>query len=135
MRPSFGHTLCIRQGRHPIHEAMLGTREFVPNDTFCNTASSFHIITGANMVEAAMPSHTRSPQLPVRGTLSECGPARSMLSDWMDQSGKSTYLKQVALSQIMAQMGSYIPADFATFRIADKVCVELFTAENALISR
>ena len=38
------------QGRHPIHEAMSRGHEFVPNDTFCNAASSFHIITGVNMV-------------------------------------------------------------------------------------
>ena len=37
------------------------------------------------------------------------------------QSGKSTYLKQIALLQVMAQMGSFVPADLATFRIADKV--------------
>ena len=37
------------------------------------------------------------------------------------QSGKSTYLKQVALIQIMAQMGSFVPAAFAVLRVADKV--------------
>src|SRR6266496_2491944 len=36
-------------------------------------------------------------------------------------SGKSTYLKQVALLQIMAQMGSFIPAEEATFRITDQI--------------
>ena len=36
-------------------------------------------------------------------------------------SGKSTVLKQVAIHQIMAQIGSYIPAEFATFRISDKL--------------
>ncbi|XP_026789533.3 mutS protein homolog 4 isoform X2 [Pangasianodon hypophthalmus] len=38
-----------------------------------------------------------------------------------NMSGKSTYLKQVALCQIMAQIGSFVPAEFASFRIADQI--------------
>ncbi|XP_061700348.1 mutS protein homolog 4 [Syngnathoides biaculeatus] len=38
-----------------------------------------------------------------------------------NMSGKSTYLKQVALCQIMAQIGSFIPAEYASFRIADQI--------------
>uniref|UniRef100_A0A4W5JMF8 MutS homolog 4 n=1 Tax=Hucho hucho TaxID=62062 RepID=A0A4W5JMF8_9TELE len=38
-----------------------------------------------------------------------------------NMSGKSTYLKQVALCQIMAQMGSFVPAEYASFRIADQI--------------
>uniref|UniRef100_H3DJ20 MutS homolog 4 n=1 Tax=Tetraodon nigroviridis TaxID=99883 RepID=H3DJ20_TETNG len=40
-----------------------------------------------------------------------------------NMSGKSTYLKQVALCQIMAQIaqGSYVPAAYASFRIADQI--------------
>ena len=36
-------------------------------------------------------------------------------------SGKSTLLKQVAIHQVMAQIGSFISAEFATFRIIDKL--------------
>ncbi|XP_062325919.1 mutS protein homolog 4 isoform X1 [Osmerus eperlanus] len=38
-----------------------------------------------------------------------------------NMSGKSTYLKQVALCQIMAQIGSYVPAEYASLRIADQI--------------
>lgn len=38
-----------------------------------------------------------------------------------NMSGKSTLLKQVALLQVMAQIGSYIPAEYAKFRISDKI--------------
>lgn len=37
------------------------------------------------------------------------------------QSGKSTYLKQVALLQIMAQVGCFVPAVYASFRIANQI--------------
>ncbi|KAI8513855.1 MutS protein msh4 [Branchiostoma belcheri] len=36
-------------------------------------------------------------------------------------SGKSTYLKQIALLQIMAQTGSYVPAEYGSFRLADQI--------------
>ncbi|XP_063040064.1 mutS protein homolog 4 [Engraulis encrasicolus] len=38
-----------------------------------------------------------------------------------NMSGKSTYLKQVALCQIMVQIGSFVPAEYASFRIADQI--------------
>nr|XP_006819740.1 PREDICTED: mutS protein homolog 4-like [Saccoglossus kowalevskii] len=38
-----------------------------------------------------------------------------------NMSGKSTYLKQVALLQIMAQLGSFVPAQYASFRIIDQL--------------
>ena len=39
----------------------------------------------------------------------------------VDQSGKSTYLRQLAMLQIMAQIGSFIPARYASFRVADQI--------------
>ncbi|KAK7141971.1 hypothetical protein R3I94_011613 [Phoxinus phoxinus] len=38
-----------------------------------------------------------------------------------NMSGKSTYLKQAALCQIMAQIGSFLPAEYASVRIADQI--------------
>lgn len=35
--------------------------------------------------------------------------------------GKSTYLRQIALLQIMAQIGSFVPAQYASFRIANQI--------------
>ena len=41
--------------------------------------------------------------------------------DYLLQSGKSTYLRQVALLQIMAQIGSFVPAEYASFRLASQI--------------
>ncbi|XP_052072312.1 mutS protein homolog 4-like [Mytilus californianus] len=38
-----------------------------------------------------------------------------------NMSGKSTYLRQIAMLQIMAQIGSYVPADYASFRITNQI--------------
>ncbi|XP_063795122.1 mutS protein homolog 4 isoform X3 [Pseudophryne corroboree] len=38
-----------------------------------------------------------------------------------NMSGKSTYLKQIALCQIMAQIGSFVPAEYCSFRIAEQI--------------
>ncbi|XP_076454636.1 mutS protein homolog 4-like [Babylonia areolata] len=38
-----------------------------------------------------------------------------------NMSGKSTYLRQVALLQIMAQMGSFVPAEYASFRLTSHI--------------
>uniref|UniRef100_UPI00358F0C53 mutS protein homolog 4 n=1 Tax=Myxine glutinosa TaxID=7769 RepID=UPI00358F0C53 len=38
-----------------------------------------------------------------------------------NMSGKSTYIKQVALLQIMAQIGSFVPAEIACFPLVDQI--------------
>ncbi|XP_070186875.1 mutS protein homolog 4-like [Littorina saxatilis] len=38
-----------------------------------------------------------------------------------NMSGKSTYLRQVALLQIMAQIGSFVPAEYASFRLTSHI--------------
>ncbi|MEM6445762.1 MAG: DNA mismatch repair protein MutS [Cyanobacteria bacterium P01_D01_bin.123] len=38
-----------------------------------------------------------------------------------NMSGKSTYLRQIGLMQVMVQMGSYVPAQFAELGICDRV--------------
>ncbi len=42
-----------------------------------------------------------------------------------NMSGKSTYLRQIALLSIQAQIGSYVPAKYACFRICDAVLSRL----------
>lgn len=81
-----GSTLSIREGRHPVVEAVQGRGAFVPNDCFldCETHQIL-ILTGPNMV------------------------------------GKSTYMRQVALIVILAQMGSFVPAAEARIGLVDRL--------------
>ena len=45
-------------------------------------------------------------------------------------SGKSTYLKQIALIVILAHCGSYVPADEALLPIRDQICTRIGTADD-----
>lgn len=45
-------------------------------------------------------------------------------------SGKSTYLKQIAISVILAHCGSYVPAEEAFIPIRDRICTRIGTCDD-----
>lgn len=47
-----------------------------------------------------------------------------------NMSGKSTYLKQIALTNIMAQIGSFVPADAAIIPIVDAIYTRIGASDN-----
>uniref|UniRef100_A0A803LWW7 DNA mismatch repair protein MSH4 n=1 Tax=Chenopodium quinoa TaxID=63459 RepID=A0A803LWW7_CHEQI len=47
-----------------------------------------------------------------------------------NMSGKSTYLQQVCLIVILAQIGCYIPARFATIRVVDRIFTRIGAVDN-----
>ncbi|MEB3172558.1 MAG: DNA mismatch repair protein MutS [Cyanobacteriota bacterium] len=101
--------LLIEAGRHPVVEQLLAEEPFTPNGIALGSSpdatdtSSMGGATGAG-------DH---PDLVIL-----TGP---------NASGKSCYLRQVGLLQLMAQMGSWIPARSARLGIADR----LFTRVGA----
>lgn len=44
--------------------------------------------------------------------------------------GKSIFIRQVALIQIMAQIGCFVPAASATLRIADRILAKIYLEDN-----
>jgi DNA mismatch repair protein MutS len=97
-RPTLTQTrdIAIEAGRHPVVEQSIPAGFFVPNDT--------HL--GADG-DGTLPSDTTPPDLVVL-----TGP---------NASGKSCYLRQVGLIQLMAQVGSYVPAQQATLGVCDRI--------------
>jgi DNA mismatch repair protein MutS len=90
-----GAALVIRDGRHPVVEAAMGRRAFVPNDTILDSASNqILLLTGPNMA------------------------------------GKSTYMRQVALIVILAQMGSFVPAAEARIGVVDRIFTRIGAADS-----
>ncbi|MEO0352459.1 MAG: DNA mismatch repair protein MutS [Cyanobacteria bacterium P01_A01_bin.15] len=92
-----GRTLAIEAGRHPVVEQSLPAGFFVPNATGL----------GRGELSGQPP---RNPPIPDLIILT--GP---------NASGKSCYLRQVGLIQLMAQVGSFVPAKTATLGVCDRI--------------
>ncbi len=86
-----GREINLIAGRHPVVEQSLGINFFVPNSTQLG-----------NQIKV-----NNYPDLIIL-----TGP---------NASGKSCYLRQVGLIQLMAQTGSFVPAEAATLSICDRI--------------
>lgn len=85
----------IKDGRHPVVEALLEGAPFVPNDTMLDLADNrCAIITGPNMA------------------------------------GKSTYMRQIALISLLAQIGSFVPAKSAKLGIVDAIFTRVGASDD-----
>ena len=85
----------IKDGRHPVVEALLDDAPFVPNDTSLdNDENRCSIITGPNMA------------------------------------GKSTYMRQIALITLLAQIGSFVPAKSARIGIVDAIFTRVGASDD-----
>lgn len=95
-RPSFSskNEIDVKNGRHPVVEAVLPAGSYIPNDLVMDEDTSIYLITGPNM------------------------------------SGKSTYMRQLALIAIMAQIGSFVPADSAKLPVFDQVFTRIGAADD-----
>src|SRR4028119_2329297 len=94
-----GREITIIDGRHPVVEQSLPAGFFVPNSAYLGSREL---------------GCTRSEQeiSPLPDLIILTGP---------NASGKSCYLRQVGLIQLMAQSGSYVPAASARLGICDRI--------------
>ncbi|NOZ63606.1 MAG: DNA mismatch repair protein MutS [Caldiserica bacterium] len=63
------------------------------------------------------------------------GDSRILIITGPNMAGKSTYIRQVALILIMAQMGSYVPAKKAVVGVADRVFTRIGAADELTRAR
>lgn len=85
----------IKDGRHPVVEALLDGTPFVPNDAKLDLDENrCEIITGPNMA------------------------------------GKSTYMRQIALITLLAQIGSFVPANSAQIGIVDAIYTRVGASDD-----
>lgn len=92
--------ISIKNGRHPIVEAVAKSTAFVPNDTNLDEKENrCMVITGPNMA------------------------------------GKSTYMRQVALITLMAQIGSFVPADSAEISLTDRIFTRVGASDDITLGQ
>ena len=94
-----------------------------------NASLEFHIHKGRHpVVEAALAASTRQPFI---GNDTDLAPERRLwLLTGPNMAGKSTFLRQNALIAIMAQMGSFVPADAARIGVVDKLFSRVGAADD-----
>ncbi|KAF9424671.1 Mismatch repair protein msh3, partial [Podila epigama] len=118
-------TLDIKNGRHPMVEQLLASSSgasFVPNDVQFGRVRSTDSSNGME-VDGAEKSSSTTPvaKMEDQKTIVLTGP---------NMGGKSCYIRQVALLCIMAQIGSYLPADSARVSLLDAVYTRMGASDN-----
>ena len=63
-------------------------------------------------------------------TLLDCDENRTMIITGPNMAGKSTYMRQVAMIVMMAQMGSFVPARSARLSVCDRVFTRVGAADD-----
>jgi len=108
-RPEFidDGSLTIINGRHPVVEAHLPTGEFIPN-SIALSSETFKKDT-----------FELKQKLPTFAIIT--GP---------NMAGKSTFLRQTALIVLLAQIGSYVPADKVQLSLVDKIFCRVGASDN-----
>ncbi|KAI8991629.1 muts domain V-domain-containing protein [Mycotypha africana] len=141
-------SLIISKGRHPLQERSVNI--FIPNDTCVKGGQGFQgqreqpIKQRSKQSEqkqcslSRICSSTRSSSSSVTRPLD--GGIASLKSDLQmnsvqivtgaNFSGKSVYLKQIALIAYMAHIGSFVPAEKAIVGIVDKFYTRIQTSET-----
>ncbi|MBI3722483.1 DNA mismatch repair protein MutS, partial [bacterium] len=110
-------------GRHPVLDAVRSGEPFVPNDLFLEDR------------EACSPSpiekdneRSEEPGAPADQGDGEKG--RIIVVTGPNMAGKSTWIRQAALLVLLAQTGSFVPAESAEVGVCDRIFARVGAADD-----
>ncbi|SPN97820.1 related to MSH5 - meiosis-specific protein [Cephalotrichum gorgonifer] len=107
------NVIHIRNGRHPLQE--LAVPQYIPNGCYLGGFTDQEEFGGE-----------------VEGLRDDPGQYTNvMVLTGPNHSGKSIYLRQVALIVYLAHIGSYVPAESATIGLTDRILTRMTTKESA----
>ena len=95
----------VKNGRHPVLEKILPLGEYVAND------------------------------LELKSKVSGSESTQFMILTGPNMAGKSTYMRQNALIAILAQIGSWVPADFVKLGVVDKVFTRVGASDDLTLGQ
>lgn len=104
VRPEISEVLAIKSGRHPIREKVRNRCSLISRS---NSPFQVH-------AEKFVPNDVYASQQ-----------SRFQIITGCNMSGKSTYIRSIALVSVMAQVGSFVPASFASFPIIRQLFARL----------
>ena len=101
-----------------------------------NNSSEFIVKNGRHPVlEKILPFGTYVPNNLELQNSTETDSTRFMILTGPNMAGKSTYMRQNALIAILAQIGSYVPADYARIGIADKIFTRVGASDDLTLGQ
>ncbi|KAL2161495.1 hypothetical protein VTH06DRAFT_8057 [Thermothelomyces fergusii] len=125
-----GRQTVIVGGRHPTVEGGLAEqgRTFQKNDLFLGVAAPSGV--GKQEENEQEQKQQTQQQGQQQQQQDAAGQARIWLITGPNMAGKSTFLRQNALITILAQIGCYVPADYASVGIVDAIFSRVGSADN-----
>ncbi|MCJ1431365.1 MutS protein msh5 [Xylographa pallens] len=116
------NVIKLNGGRHPLQE--LTVPIYVTNDTYLVGGPGTEDLSRESISESLLNPLQEGP------TVDGTNEPNVLIMTGPNYSGKSIYLKQVALIVYMAQVGCFVPADRAVIGITDKILTRVATRET-----
>mmetsp|Transcript_21625 Transcript_21625/g.51237 ORF Transcript_21625/g.51237 Transcript_21625/m.51237 type:complete len:922 (+) Transcript_21625:132-2897(+) len=128
---------CLTDGTTPAAEEVDTNEEVddADNDAaVTNTGESYAIAIcngryGIDVDDSVFPSNGGPGEWIANDTYASLSKNLTIISG-INGSGKSTYLKQIAIIVLLAHCGSYVPAEEALIPLTNRLCARMMTADD-----